>query len=127
MTTPIDLPLSITVPYPNGIPSLDEGYQRVWKFVKYHDGKVDMLDANKADNGINVSNDKYSTFALIYEDIKINESKTNNEEANEPQTKEEEVNNPKTIDNIMLYILISFISIIGLVVVGLFLKKNFNK
>lgn len=125
----LDVPLSITVPYPNGIPSLDEGYQRVWKIVRYHDGKVDILDANKTDNGINFLNDKYSAFALIYEDTKINEPQTNNEETNEQQEKEAEevINNPKTIDNIILYIVILLLSIIGLIVTGLFIKKSFNK
>lgn len=107
--TELSTPLPVTIPYPNGIPALGEGYQRVWKVIRYHNGQVDTLDAKQTANGISFENDKYSVFALVYEDIKINGS-----------------NNPPTGDNIILYISILILSIIGLIGTRQFLKKENN-
>lgn len=107
--TELSTPLSITIPYPNGVPALSVGYKRIWKLIRYHDGEIDKLDVNQTDNGMSFENDKYSNFVLVYEDIKIDET-----------------NNPQTEDNIMLYISILALSIIGFMLMSLFLKKRKN-
>ena len=108
--TELNTPVSITIPYPNGVPALSEGYERVWKIYRYHEGKVDILDAKETDNGISFENDKFSAFVLAYEDIK-----------------KDEINNPQTGDNIMYYISMLGLSIIGLVGIKIYIKnKRFN-
>ena len=74
--TAIPTPLSVVIPYPNGIKSLSNGYQREWKFLRYHEGNIDELDIEKIDDGLKIENDKYSAFALIYKDTKIDETNT---------------------------------------------------
>ena len=112
----IEEPIEITIPLPNGLPKINSGYERIWKVIRYHNGATDVLDAKLTENGISFMNDKYSEFALVYEDVKLNvpEENTNVEETIEPEviTKNEEVveaSNPKTGDSIMIWISLSMI------------------
>ena len=97
--TGVSNPLSITIPYPNGVSNLSDGYQRVWKLLRYHRGDVDELDVSRTSDGFSIENDKYSAFALVYQDIKIDgdeNSETNNSEAEIPGTKTDETKIPET-------------------------------
>ena len=125
----ISTPISITIPYPNGVPEVSNGYQRVWKIIRYHEGKVDILDAEKTSNGISFENDKFSAFALVYEDIKVNDVDDSQPKTDEISTAEEKpnetdkFNNPKTSDSIMIWISILVISILS----SLFIIKHRSK
>ena len=92
--TEIPNQLSITVPFPNGVPNLSDGYQRVWKLMRYHNGEVIELDAQKTENGMTFDNDKYSYFALLYEDIKIDEPDEEPTETDEPDEEPTETDEP---------------------------------
>ena len=107
--TELSTPVSITIPYPNGVPALKDGYKRVWKLFRYHNGKVDVLDVKKTENGMSFENDKFSVFALVYEDIKVKEDK-----------------NPATGDNIVIpTALLAIALVFTFVVVGKNRKKSF--
>lgn len=133
----IEEPIEITIPLPNGLPKINSGYERIWKVIRYHNGATDVLDAKLTENGISFMNDKYSEFALVYEDVKLNvpeentnvEEKTNVEETIEPEviTKNEEVveaSNPKTGDSIMIWISLMVVSMLGIAGTVKFVKKS---
>ena len=109
----LETPINITIPTPNGLPELKEGYQRVWKVVRDHDGTVEELNAKQTDDGICFTNDKFSGFATLYEDIGP-EDKT--------EVKTEETTNPKTGDEISTWIYIAIISIV--LVSGILIYKK---
>ena len=94
----IDEPISITIPYPNGLPPVQNGYKRVWKILRDHNGVVDMLDGERTNDGISFINDKHSSFASIYYDEKVEETS--------------EIVNPSTGDTVYTYIGFAIISVL---------------
>ena len=94
----IDEPISITIPYPNGLPPVQNGYKRVWKILRDHNGVVDMLDGERTNDGISFINDKYSSFASVYYDEKVEETS--------------EIVNPSTGDTVYTYIGFAIISVL---------------
>ena len=136
----IEEPIEITIPLPNGLPKINNGYERTWKVIRNHNGATEVLDAKLTENGISFMNDKYSEFALVYEDVKLNVpeentnvvEKTNVEETIEPEviTKNEEIveaSNPKTGDSIIIWfglIIFSFFCLVFTIVVS---KKKTKK
>ena len=111
----IEEPIEVTIPIPNGLPKINSGYERIWKVIRHHDGVTDVLDAKLTENGISFMNDKYSEFALVYEDVKLNvpEENTNVEESN-----------PKTGDSITIWISLMVVSILGIAGTVKFVKKS---
>ena len=132
----IETPLSVTVPLPNGLPKLDENYERIWKVIRYHDGIAEVIDAKCTDNGISFENGKFSEFAAIYEDVKI--EKTGKAKAEEQKLEEKAItdnttndenlgkssSNPKTGDNIRVWISLMIISMLGVAVTTKFTKNR---
>lgn len=60
----------ITLDIPENLPSVKKGYKRVYKVIRMHDGVVTILDTKDNGNGtISFESNKYSTFALVYEDV----------------------------------------------------------
>ena len=109
--TELSMPISITIPYPNGVPALSNGYKRVWRIIRYHEGETDILDAKQTKDGISFKNDKFSTFALVYEDIKVDKT-----------------SNPPTGDNIITYVIMLGLGLLGVIGAGIYAKKKiFNK
>lgn len=104
-------PVNITIPYPNGLPTLDKGYDRSWKIFRYHDGKVEAIDAVKTDNGLSFDNDKYSSFASAYTIVE----------------KKEEITNPPTGDPIINYVILLVLMTISMFIIlrgYIFIKKE---
>lgn len=105
---------------PEDITKVSEGYTRKYFIVRYHDGKSEMLPTTLEGNIITFESDKFSTYALVYEDIK------NEIENIEDKT---EIENPSTLDSIVIDLLVGSTSVIGLILVAKSIakrKKYFN-
>jgi len=101
--------IELMVSLPEKLQEVKEGYTRKFYIVRVHEGKTDLLEADLSKDGkyLTFKTDKFSTYALAYEDI-------------------EEATPPKTGDNVTTYILIGFISVIVFAGLSLYLKKRFN-
>lgn len=89
--------MTFNVAIPKDLATVPEGYNRKYYVVRYHDGKSEILETTTNGNILTFKSDKFSTYALAYEDVEI---------------KSEE--NPKTADNIITYVSIGIISIAGI-------------
>ena len=87
--------VKFTVAIPEELLSVQKGYTRNFYIIRYHDGKSDVLLTTKQDNFVSFESNKFSTYALAYEDVK-------------------EVTNPATNDGILIFIGLVFISLIGI-------------
>ena len=97
---------------PENIAKVEEGYTRKYYVVRYHDGKSEVIPATVDGNIITFESDKFSTYALAYED-----------------TKNSSIENPPTSDNVIIDLAVGTASVIGLLLVGKNLikrKKYFN-
>lgn len=90
--------------------NVEEGYTRTYYILRYHDGKVEKLDASLVGNMLSFESDKFSTYAIAYEDV-----------ANETV-----IENPKTSDSIILTLVVGAMAISGASVVGYKLKKRLS-
>ena len=150
----IEEPIEVTIPIPNGLPKINSGYERIWKVIRHHNGVTDVLDAKLTENGISFMNDKYSEFALVYEDVKIEQPEdtkiepiedTKQEELKPEKSESEEVkpeiadnpskentndsdtNNPETGDSIILWISLALISTVSIIETKNIFRKEKNK
>ena len=57
------------VPAPENLPAVADGYERVFSFIRVHDGLAAKLPATLADGFVSGYSDSYSTYALVYEDV----------------------------------------------------------
>lgn len=89
--------ITLTVTIPEGLPAVPAGYTRTYKIIRVHNGLAEELETTVSGDKVSFKSDKFSTYALTYEDTK--------------NTK-----NPATGDNISIYIALFAIAIIGTVV-----------
>lgn len=103
--------ITITFEMPEELKNKDNSVVRTYKVMRYHDGKVDVLDAKyDAKTGkLSFETDKFSTYAVVYSDAKVS-----NTTAPAPQTSA-----PKTGDttNTFVYIALLCFAICSVVVV----------
>lgn len=99
--------VKLTVVLPNKLQEAKKGYTRMFYLVREHDGKIEKIKADLSEDGkaIIAETDKFSTYAVAYEDVILP---------------------PKTGDNIVGYFVIAFISLIALIGTTLITKKHFN-
>ncbi|MBQ8558400.1 MAG: LPXTG cell wall anchor domain-containing protein [Tyzzerella sp.] len=78
--------ISITFEMPEALKNTDKNVVRTYKIMRYHDGKVDILDANYDEKTgfLTFETDKFSTYAVVYSDAKANT--TTNTATTVPQT-----------------------------------------
>lgn len=114
--------VKITVNVPENLPKVSEGFTRVFKVVKVHDGKAEVLKTeNNGDGTLSFESSEFSTYAVTYVDEPT--TTTDDEETpveeNKEETKDEdkETTTPKTGDNIVVAGLVFIIATLGLVVV----------
>ena len=83
-----------------------ETVERTYYVVRYHDGVAEKIEAKLSDDGKSLvfKTDKFSTYALAYEDVKAE--------------------NPSTGDGIVLYIGLACLSVVGLIITGSGIKKK---
>ena len=111
LTTPIEL----TVVLPENLQTVAEGYTRVYYIIREHNGDVELLNTSLAEDGksLTFATDKFSTYALTYVDTLASE---------EPVTPE----NPSTNDNVLTYVGIGAIALVGVAGTVIYLKRKEN-
>lgn len=107
--------VAFNVALPEELTKVEEGYTRTYYIVRYHDGKAEILDTELNGKVLTFETDKFSTYAIAYEDVKT--------------VKEETVVNPPTGDKIVLDLVVGIVSVAGLGLVAKSIakrKKYFN-
>ena len=94
--------ITLEVKLPSNLPALKTGYQRSYKVIRVHNGVAEELDTKLSGDKVVFSSDRFSTYALTYEDTKITK-------------------NPETGDNIIPYI---GLLIVSMVAFGVSMKKR---
>ena len=85
------------------LPAVEKGKVREFKIIAIHDGKVSILDATLDSNNIlRFKTNKFSDYIVTYNEVK----------------------NPKTSDNIVSFLCLGAISMVGAIVISLYLRKN---
>lgn len=110
--TELNKKITFNMALPETITKVEEGYTRKYYVVRYHDGKSEVIPATVNGNIITFESDKFSTYALAYED-----------------TKNSSIENPPTSDTVIMDLVVGTASVIGLLLVGKNLikrKKYFN-
>lgn len=95
--------IELVVALPKSLKEVKEGLARKYYIVREHDGKAELLNAEVSKDGksLTFKTNKFSTYAIAYVDSEV-------------------VTPPETGDNIMLYVVLGLVAIIG---VGLISKK----
>lgn len=104
--------MTFNVAIPKELTTVPEGYNRKYYVVRYHDGKSEIISASVDGNVLSFESDKFSTYALAYEDVK-----------------DEVIVNPPTGDKIVLDLVVGIVSVAGLGLVARSIakrKKYFN-
>ena len=105
-----DNAVSIKLELPSTLAKVQEGYKRTYYVIRVHDGVTTVIDAvDNGDGTISFKSDKFSTYSVVYTDEKI-----------------KKVTNPETTDNTLVYFVVATVSVVGLSVSGILLKKRFN-
>lgn len=127
----VEKTITFTVPVPEDLPEVADGYERVFYIVRNHNGKIELLDAKETSGKLEFESDKFSTYAIAYKDVKknsdtnINEDETNNSNTSDKTENKEntDVTIPKTGDSVTVYAIIAVVSCIGLAVT-IKMRKN---
>ena len=108
----LDNKIKFNMALPEELTKVAEGYTRKYYVVRYHDGKSEIISASIDGNVLSFESDKFSTYALAYEDVK-----------------DEVIVNPPTGDKIVLDLVVGIVSVAGLGLVARSIakrKKYFN-
>ena len=89
--------ITLTVQIPKDLPEVPSGYTRVYKIIRVHDGVAEELATTVKGNKVSFESDRFSTYALTYEDTK-------------------KIENPQTGDSIYTVIALFAIAIMGVMV-----------
>ena len=105
------------------MPELKEGFVRKYYMIRMHGTEVEVLDADLNEEGTEVifETDKFSEYALAYNDVEEKE-----EEKTTTEEKKEEVVAPKTLDSIVIYMIVTIVTAVLTIYTSLYLKKRFN-
>lgn len=111
--TQLNKAIQITVPIPEGISEVEEGYTRKYTVIRVHDGVAEELETTYNEDGtLTFSSDKYSTYAITYIDT-LNEDGV-----------EDNIENPITGDNIIIYITLLSFAALGMIILSRIRNKN---
>ena len=107
----------VTLSIPTDLEAVKDGYTRTYYIVRVHDGKTDILDVtDNGDGTISFKTDKFSTYALAYNDTKTaSTTKAANTNA---------IKNPKTLDKALIYTTIFMVSAIAFYLSFRYVKKK---
>lgn len=118
LLTDLSEELEFNILVPKALLEVKEGVTRTFYIVRYHDGKAEFLDTVNKDGVLTFKSDKFSAYAIAYED-KANTSAGK-------VTGETEVKNPATIDSIGLALFAGVFSFVALAGTGYILVKKHN-
>ncbi|MBE5969814.1 MAG: hypothetical protein E7242_06220 [Lachnospiraceae bacterium] len=68
--TKLDNGILLKLPLINGIGDVPGGYSRTFKVARVHNGELAMLDAERENDSVKTFSDRYSTYAIVYEDAR---------------------------------------------------------
>lgn len=111
--TELSKPMTFTIVIPEELAKVEDGFTRTYYVVREHNGVVEKLPVTvNGDGTLTFSTDKFSTYALIYVDTKVEDVETET---------------PETTDNyyVMLYAIMALLSFAILVVLKQ--KKELSK
>lgn len=108
----LDNKITIVLDKPTVLPEVQNGYKRVFKIASLHEGQV--IEYETTDNGDTVSCEAglFSTFTVSYDDVKVSTNTANTS------------SNPKAGDNIVIWISLMVVSLLGFAGTVKFVKKN---
>ena len=70
-------PISINVELPDNLINANNNINREYKIARVHNGEYDLLDATlNSDNTLTFKTNKFSTFAIVYKDVKKDDNKS---------------------------------------------------
>ena len=70
-------PISINVELPDNLINVNNNINREYKIARVHNGEFDLLDATlNLDNTLTFKTNKFSTFAIVYKDLKKDDNKS---------------------------------------------------
>ena len=118
LLTDLSEELEFNILVPKSLLEVKEGVTRTFYIVRFHDGKAEFLDTVNNDGVLSFKSDKFSAYAIAYED------KTNTSAGE--VTGETEVKNPATIDGIGLALFAGVFSFVALAGTGYILVKKHN-
>lgn len=113
--TDADEAVKVTLGLPTELPELKEGFTRKYYVVRIHEGEATVI-SDVTDNGdgtVSFNSDKFSTYAIAYEDVKETKEET-----------KETVENPQTGDKLITNIIVSVISISGIAGISVAKRKK---
>ena len=99
--------IDLNLEFPDDLDDVAEGYTRIFKVARVHGDEVVILDATSDEDGASTKSGLFSTYALIYQDVKNDVS-------------------PKTGDNIVISIVVLVAACLGLLGTVLYLRKKSN-
>ena len=111
--------ITFTVPVPEDLPELAEGFRRIFYIVREHDGDIDVWEVKESDGKLSFESDKFSTYAIAYKDVEnsgegTTESKPeDNKTENKPTTPDV----PQTGDNVVIFAILAIVAIAGIVII----------
>lgn len=100
--TDLDREVKVTISIPSDLAEVEKGYTRTYSVVRVHDGVAEELaTTNNGDGTLTFSSSAFSTYAVTYVDSASNTDTTEN---------------PQTGDNIIMYIALLGISVLGIAI-----------
>ena len=125
--------ITFTVAVPEGLPEVAEGYTRVFYIIRNQKGDIDVWEAEEVEGKLSFESDKFSTYAIAYKDVKDetttppagDEGATGEGEVGvkpedkpttgvvDPEVKPETPDVPKTGDNVVTYVVLAVIAMVG--------------
>lgn len=105
--------ITFTVPVPENLPEVAEGYERVFYIVRNHNGEIELLDATEKNGKLEFESDKFSTYAVAYKDVEKTSEEVKNDNTSS-NVNEEKV--PQTGDNVIAYVAIAVVAVAGIAV-----------
>lgn len=99
--------VKITVMLPENLQEVEKGYTRTFYLIREHNGKIETIKAELSKDGkfITAESNKFSTYAVAYEDVILP---------------------PQTGDNIITHFIMTIVSLIAIAGIVLVSKKQFN-
>ncbi len=68
--TKLDNGILLKLPLINGLGDVPGGYSRTFKVARVHNGELAILDAERENDSVKTFSDRYSTYAIVYEDAR---------------------------------------------------------
>ena len=109
----LNKPMTFQVVLPSESINTNKNIKRTYYIIRYHNNTAEIIDAKLNNNILTFASDKFSTYAIAYNDTAI-------------KTNDNVISNPNTGDNMITYAMTSVLCVSGLLGSGIVLKKRFN-